>query len=136
MREVIMTTAKGQFELASWNEDTYQELGNGGKLTRASVTQQFSGDVTGVGAVEWPMCYQPDGTARFVGWQQVDGAVGGTEGSFVLETAGDFDGGKAVGQWTVVPGSGTGGLTGLTGSGRFEAPHGPKADFTLAYDLG
>ena len=131
-----MTTAKGQFELGSWNEDTYQELGNGGKLTRASVTQQFSGDVTGTGAVEWLMCYQPDGTARFVGWQHVDGAVGGAAGSFVLETAGDFDGGKAVGQWTVVPGSGTGGLHGLTGSGRFEAPHGPSAEFRLDYDLG
>ena len=32
-----MATAKGQFELASWNEDTYQELDSGGKLTRATV---------------------------------------------------------------------------------------------------
>ena len=75
-----MTTAKGQFELASWNEDTYDELGSGGKLTRASVTQQFSGDVTGNGAVEWLMCYQADGTARFVGWQQVDGGGGRQRG--------------------------------------------------------
>ena|SRR5689334_5954319 len=131
-----MTTAKGQFELASWNEDTYEELGSGGKLTRASVTQQFSGDVTGAGAVEWLMCYQADGTARFVGWQRVDGSVGGAEGSFVLATDGEFDGGKAVGRWTVVPGSGSGDLAGLTGEGRFEAPHGPTATFTLDYDLG
>ena len=130
-----MTTATGQFELASWDEATYEELGSGGKLTRASVTQQFSGDVTGAGAVEWLMCYQADGTARFLGWQRVDGAVGGTEGSFVLETVGTFDGGKAAGTWTVVPGSGSGGLTGLTGEGRFEAPHGPTATFTLDYDL-
>ena len=34
-----MTTATGRFELASWNEDTYDELPTGGKLTRASVTQ-------------------------------------------------------------------------------------------------
>src|SRR3954471_13547277 len=131
-----MTTAKGQFELASWTEETYQELDNGGKLTRASVTQQFSGDVTGAGAVEWLMCYQPDGTARFVGWQHVDGAVGDTAGAFVLETTGAFNDGKAVGRWTVVPGSGTGGLTGLTGSGHFEAPHGPTAEFRLDYELG
>src|SRR3954465_4639550 len=116
-----MAIAEGQFELASWTEDTYRELGNGGKLTRASVPQQFSGDVTGAGAVEWLMCYQADGTARFVGWQRVDGAVGGTEGSLVLESAGEFDGGQAVGEWTVVPGSGTGGLAGITGTGRFEA---------------
>jgi hypothetical protein len=131
-----MTTAKGQFELASWNEDTYEELGSGGKLTRARVTQQFSGDVTGKGAVEWLMCYRADGTARFLGWQQVDGAVAGTDGSFVLETEGEFDGGTAVGRWTIVPGSGTGRLAGLTGTGQFEAPHGPTATFTLDYELG
>ena len=131
-----MTTAKGTFELASWTEDTYDELATGGKLTRASVTQTFAGDVTGAGGVEWLMCYQPDGTARFLGWQRVDGAVAGAEGSFVMETDGEFDGGKAVGRWTVVAGSGTAALAGLTGTGRFEAPHGPTATFTLDYDVG
>ena len=131
----MMTTAKGQFQLASWTEDTYEELGSGGKLTRASVTQEFSGDVTGKGAVEWLMCYQADGTARFVGWQQLDGAVAGAEGSVVLATEGEFNGTTATGRWTVVAGSGTGGLAGLTGTGSFEAPHGPTATFTLDYDL-
>src|SRR5262245_9271528 len=124
-----MATATGQFELASWDEATYQELETGGKLTRASVRQQFTGDVRGDGAVEWLMYSNADGTARFVGWQHVDGAVGDTKGTFVLETEGDFDGGSAVGRWTVVAGSGTGGLAGLTGTGRFEAPHGPTATF-------
>jgi len=89
--EVTMATAKGQFELASWNEDTYQELDGGAKLTRASVTQDFSGDVTGGGTVEWLMCYRPDGTARFVGLQRVEGTVGGMEGSFVAESVGNFE---------------------------------------------
>ena len=131
-----MPTAKGEFELASWNEDTYQELDTGGKLTKASVTQTFSGDVTGAGAVEWLMCYQPDGDARFVGLQRVEGAVGDQKGSFVLETAGDFAGGKAVGTWRVIAGAGTGALAGLTGRGAFEAPQGPKATFSLTYEFG
>jgi DNA-binding NarL/FixJ family response regulator len=33
--------AHGSFELASWQEDTYDDLGGGAKLTRASVTQTF-----------------------------------------------------------------------------------------------
>jgi hypothetical protein len=42
-REYDMTEAKGSFELAGWDETTYEELGDGGKLTRASVKQNFDG---------------------------------------------------------------------------------------------
>src|SRR6266498_3921468 len=53
---------KGEFELKSWDEKAFVE-GNGEKLTHASVTQHFTGDVKGDGSVEWLMCYRPDGTA-------------------------------------------------------------------------
>ncbi|MFN2484804.1 MAG: DUF3224 domain-containing protein [Candidatus Limnocylindria bacterium] len=130
-----MATAHGQFELASWNEETYEDLDGGGKLTRASVTQTFSGDVTGDGAVEWLMAYRADGTAHFVGLQRVRGAIGGRTGSFVLETSGDFDGKLATWTCSVIEGSGTGELEGLRGRGSFGAPKGPKASFELEYEL-
>jgi Protein of unknown function (DUF3224) len=126
-----MTKGKGSFELASWNEETYEELDEGAKLTRASVTQTFEGDITGDGAVQWLMAYRTDGTARSVGFQRVDGSIGGRRGTFVLETVGDFDGKSATWQATVVAGSGTGKLEGLTGQGTFGAQHGPKATFEL-----
>jgi hypothetical protein len=128
-----MVKATGSFELASWDEETYEELEDGGKLTRASVTQQFSGDVEGDGAVQWLMAYRPDGTAHFVGFQRVRGAIGDRKGTFVLETIGDFDGKLATWRATVVPGSASGDLEGLTGTGEFGAPHGPKATFELEY---
>ena len=128
-----MTTAKGEFELTGWNENAYLEVDDKRKLTRASVTQEFRGDVTGVGSVEWLMSYQPDGTARFVGLQRIEGTVGGEQGSVVLETVGEFDGTEAKGTWTVIEGSGTGGLTALHGTGSFAAPHGPKATYELEY---
>jgi Protein of unknown function (DUF3224) len=133
--EVIrVAKAQGWFELSSWDEDPYEEFGgDGGKLTRAVVEQTFSGDVEGKGAVQWLMAYREDGTARFVGLQRVEGSIGGRSGSFVMETAGEFDGTVASGEWTVVEGTGT--LAGLRGSGRFEAPHGPKATFELEYEL-
>ena len=87
-----MTKAKGSFELAGWDETTYEELDGGGKLTRASVKQNFDGAVVGDGAVEWLMSYRNDGTARFVGLQLVRGTVEDRKGTFVLETVGDFDG--------------------------------------------
>src|SRR5437870_2535055 len=130
-----MASAKGKFEVASWNEETYRELGAEGKLTRASVTQTFSGDIVGEGAVEWLMCYLPDGSARFVGLQHVSGSLGDKTGSFVFESIGDFDGKEARGVWTVVAGSGTGEFEKLRGEGRFVAPHGPNASYEFSYDL-
>jgi hypothetical protein len=35
----------------------------------------------------------------------------------------------------VVEGSGTGGWAGMSGQGRFQAPHGNKASFTLDYSF-
>jgi hypothetical protein len=129
-----MTKARGSFELTSWNEETYEELAGGSKLTRAAVTQSFEGDISGDGAVQWLLAYRPDGTARFLGLQRIDGSVGGRRGSFVLETVGDFDGTLATWQASVVSGSATGDLEGLTGHGSFGAPHGPTATFELDYD--
>jgi hypothetical protein len=130
-----VTKANGSFTLASWAEDTYEDLGGGAKLTRASVTQTFEGDVEGDGAVEWLMAYRSDGTAHFVGLQRVRGAIGDRRGSFVLETIGEFDGEKATWEGSVVRGTATGELEGLSGRATFGAPHGPKASFELEYSF-
>ena len=128
-----MPTARGEFEIASWNEEPYWESDDGRKLTRARVGQAFTGDVTGHGEIEWLMSYRDDGTARFVGLGRVDGTLAGRDGSFVVESIGDFDGTRAAGTWSVLAGSTAGDLTGLRGDGRFEAPLGSKASVTLDY---
>lgn len=131
-----MSSATGEFAVGSWNEETYQELGGEGKLTRASVTGSLTGDITGSSETEWLMCYRQDGTANYVGLQRVDGSLGGKSGSFVVESNGIFDGGEAKGTWSVVAGSGTGDLAGLTGEGTFNAPLGEKATISLDYTIG
>ena len=127
--------ATGSFELLSWQEDVYDERDGGGKLTRAEVTQRFDGAVTGEGAAQWLMSYRRDGTARFVGLQRVNGSLEGRQGSFVLETAGDFDGQVASWRAAVIPHSATGELEGLSGTGTFTAPHGSRASFELDYSF-
>jgi hypothetical protein len=130
-----MASATGTFKIEGWEETTYAESGDGGKLTRASVRQAFAGDIEGEGSVEWLMCYRPDQTADFVGLQQITGRLGERSGSFaLLQTDGTFDGGEARGELSVVPGSGTGDLRGLRGRGRFSAPHGGEATVELDYD--
>ncbi len=131
-----MSNATGGFAVGSWNEETFKELEGDAKLTRAHVTGSLTGDITGTSEVEWLMCYGPDGTARYVGLQRVDGSLGGKDGSFVVESNGDFDGGEAKGTWSVIAGSGTGDLAGLTGEGTFRAPLGETATVTLDYTIG
>ena len=129
-----MATINGKFQVASWEESAYEER-EGRRLTRALVTQQFEGDIAGEGSAQWLMAYQPNGTARFVGLQLVEGEVAGRRGTFVLETVGEFDGTTARWAAGVVSGSSTGELTELTGRGRFEAPHGSEASYELELEL-
>jgi len=133
----VSTRATSKFKIEGWEEKPYTEIEGGGKLTQASVKQAFSGDIEGKGAVEWLMCYRPDQTADFVGLKRIVGRIGDRSGSFVLlQTAGTFDGKEARGQLSVVPGSGTGDLQELRGTGEFSAPHGGEASLSLDYDLG
>jgi Protein of unknown function (DUF3224) len=126
----------GIFKIDGWDESAYSEEQDGRKLTQASVKQSFSGDIEGEGSVEWLMCYRPDQTAEFVGLQRIDGRLGGRSGSFVLlQTDGSFDGTEAKGQLSVVPGSGTGELSGLRGQGQFSAPRASEASMTLDCDF-
>lgn len=128
-------TAKGTFEIAGWDEKTYLQLENGGKLTEAKVTQKFTGDLVGEGSVIWLMAYTAKGTARFVGLQRIVATVAGKKGSFLVETTGDFDGTVAEGDWTIIEDTGSDDLAGISGEGSFGAPHGSKAEYQLDYEL-
>jgi hypothetical protein len=131
-----MSRAASTFQIKGWDEKPFAEIEGGGKLTQASVKQSFSGDIEGEGAVEWLMCYRPDQTADFVGLERISGQLGEHFGTFVLLQAdGTFDGKEASGSLSVVPGSGTGDLQGLRGTGEFSAPRGGEASMTLDYDF-
>jgi hypothetical protein len=130
-----MPTATGTFEITSMGEDAWHERDGEPRLARAYGTQAFSGDIEGAGRVEWLACYSTSGSARLIGLQRVEGTVGGRRGSFVMEALADHDGSRSVGRWTVVDGTGVGGLAGITGSGGFEAA-GTTVTYHLAYELG
>ena len=131
----MSTHAQAQFEVRSWDENTYEELAGDAKLTRASVGQAFTGDLEGGGSVQWLMCYREDKTADFVGLQRFEGRIGSRSGSFVMQTRGSFDGTEAKGSLDVVAGSGTEELSGITGTGTFAVPLGSTAAVELDYDF-
>jgi len=130
-----MKTANARFAIKTWDEKPYSEAEGLPKLTRASVTKTFSGDLDGEGRVEYLMVYRSDGSATFVGLERITGRLGGRTGSFVLQRTGVFEGGQAKESYSVVAGSATGELDGLTGQGSSAVGHGLEHPFTLDYEL-
>lgn len=128
-------TADARFAIKSWDEKPYSEGEDRPKLTRASVVKTYTGDIEAQANVEYLMMYRSDGTATFVGLEQVVGRIGGKAGSFVLQRTGVFEGGEAKESYSVVPGSATGDLQGLLGDGRSAVGHGMEHPFSLNYEL-
>jgi len=128
-------TANARFAIKNWDEKPYSEGPDLPKLTRASVTKTFTGDIEGEGHVEYLMMYRGDGSATFVGLERVVARLGGKKGTFVLQRLGVFEGGQAKESYSIIPGSGTGDLQGLRGDGSTSVGHGMEHPFTLNYEL-
>ena len=125
--------AKTTFGIKSWDEKPYSEIEGSPKLTRATVTKSYQGDIDGEGKVEYLMMYRSAGSATFTGLERVTGSIGGRSGSFVLQHTGTFEDGVAKVTLSVVPGSGTGDLRGMKGEGGFSVGHQPPYAMTLDY---
>jgi hypothetical protein len=128
-------TANARFAIQGWEEKPYDEAEGLPKLTRASVKKKLTGDIEGEGEVEYLMMYRGDGSATFLGLERVVGRIRDKAGSFVLQRIGVFEGGQARESYSVVPGSGTGELRGLSGEGSSALGHGTEFPLTLHYEI-
>ena len=133
----MSTRATGGYETKEWNEQTYEELAGEPKLTRVSATNIFQGDLAAESHVEYLMVYPSDNYCSFTGLERVTGRLGGRTGSFVLQQRGTYEDGAITTEWFVVPGSATGELHGLRGTGGFvwDGVHGVPTPYTLDYDF-
>jgi hypothetical protein len=125
--------ATGKITVRTYEPTSYDQPAKGPVLSRIHVEEEFAGDVEGTGVVEFLQAQVSADTASFVGLERVSGSVGGRSGTFVLQDQGTLRGTTVSGDWFVVPGSGTGELTGLRGEGGFTAELGQGADITLDY---
>jgi hypothetical protein len=133
----MATRAEGTFTVASWEEDTYQNLAGQEKLTRARMGFRLSGDLDGDLVSDSLMYYREDGTAEYTGLQRFTGQIAGRSGTCVMVADGGYDGGEARSTWRVIPGSGSGDLAGLAGSGVSVAGAGqPGGTYRVDYELG
>jgi hypothetical protein len=130
-----MTRATAVITVQKYQPVPYEEPSEGPVLVRIHVEESFSGDIDGAGVVEFLQAGRADGSASFVGIERVTGTLAGRAGSFLLQDAGTVEGPVVSGTWFVVPGSGTGSLTGLSGTGGFRANLGEGAQVYLDYSF-
>ncbi len=120
------------FDVESWDEKPFAEAPDTAKITQATVTRKYSGDVTGTSDTVWVMAYADDAHATFVGIERVTGTFGGKDGTLVLEHVGTFADGVATADLSVVEGAGTGDVAGLKGSGDLVADPSGKVKLHLS----
>jgi hypothetical protein len=78
---------------------------------------------------------QVKGSGAYVAIERVTGTLGGRSGSFVLQHSGTMERNAPRLSITVVPDSGTGQLTGLTGNMDIKIEEGGKHFYDFEYTL-
>lgn len=124
--------ATGTFDVTTWN-DMGAEDKDGATLGRSRLTKTFQGALVGTSTTEILTVVTPEGPAAYVGVEHFDGTLHGRKGTFVLQHSAGSHNGEQWMRWQIVPTTGTGELTGLTGEGTIRVDDGHH--YTLDYTL-
>jgi hypothetical protein len=101
-----------------------------------SIDKQFYGDLQGTSKGEMLAAMTTvKGSAGYVAMEQVDGALQGLSGTFVLQHSGTMTRGVQQLAISVVPDSGTGQLAGLAGTMTIAIADG-KHSYDFEYAIG
>jgi uncharacterized protein DUF3224 len=134
-KEAVVTRATGTFEVKLNPQSTAHDHA-GAPLGRFAIDKQFQGDLAGSSTGEM----LTGGTAvknsaGYVAIERVSGTLHGKTGSFILQHSGTMNRGVPSLTITVVPDSGTGELTGLSGTMTItiaDGKHSYVFDYTIA----
>ena len=113
-----MLQASATYSIKNWDRrpwhstpDKSAEL----KLYRLEMIHLYEGVIEGESTAQYLMSQKGSNEVNFVGLEKVTGRVGDKSGTFVFQRIGTFDNGGVMETAIVLPGSGTGDLTGLSG---------------------
>lgn len=121
--------------MTSWAEVRTEPLADGGRFVQVRIEEDLSGGLNGTSRWDDLLYYRGDGTAAFVTLGEISGELDRRQGGFVVTTTGTFDGDVAASEWTIVPGSGTGELRGIAGTGTMTTRPGQPGTYRLDYTL-
>ncbi len=134
----MANTFETKLRIASWDERPYRELEDGSKFCKADVSLAGGTDAIMEGAFEALLYYRPDGTSSYVTLMHVAAKLEGRSGTFVLRGEGSYDGTTARMAASVIDGSQTGDLAGLSATIESVSTHAdyPFMPLTVTYSIG
>ena len=113
------------------------DAGHEAAFGRMRLEKRFHGDLDGTSVVEMLSAGNPaSGSAGYVAVEHVVGTLLGRAGSFMLQHVGVMDRGASSLQVSVVPGTGTGALAGITGTLVIAIADGGAHAYTFDYAIG
>jgi hypothetical protein len=126
--------ASAPFTNDRYDEDAYAEA-DGVELSRVHISRTFSGDLEGESSAEL-MIAKSEGGGGYIGHDRIAGTLAGRSGTFVFQHTGLMGPDGVTNTGTVVPGTGTGELEGISGDGTMLADEDGNHSLTLTYELG
>lgn len=136
--KIMSQTITASFNVVGWEPTVYDEPTEGPEQTRITIRKEFAGDVTGSSVGEGLFCGMNNyaAGAGYLVSERFTGSVVGKSGTFVVQHGGiAAPDAEPVSFGTIVPGSGTGDLAGISGSatfGRNADGHALTLEITLA----
>ena len=130
-----VTLAGGPFEVKITPQS--EDKGDGSSLGRMSLDKQFHGDLkaTAKGEMLYASSVDVQGSGTYVAVERVTGKLHGRNGSFALAHKGTMSGGKQQMDITIVPDSGAGELTGISGTMKIIITADGKHSYELEYTM-
>lgn len=123
------------FTMRTWDEKVVAGDEAGPRYAHAHCTFDYSGVIEGSSTCDYLLYYAAEGTdEKAPGFERIEGSVDGRKGSFVIRHAVGYGADGVRGTFTVVPGSGTGELAGISGAGTI-AGASEVMNYTFEYSV-
>ncbi|WP_229421822.1 DUF3224 domain-containing protein [Massilia aquatica] len=130
----VLLHASGPFEITIIPAGTPEKEGRTA-TARMALDKRYAGELAASGeGTMLTAVSDVKGSAAYVAIERVSGTLAGRTGSFVLQHAGTMRGGTSQATITIVPDSGTGELSGISGSLALSVVDG-KHFYALEYTL-
>jgi hypothetical protein len=126
--------ATAPFTNDRYEEEAYAEA-DGVELSRVHISRTFTGDLEGASTAEL-MIAKSEGGGGYLGHDRISGTLAGKTGSFVFQHTGIMGPEGVTNAGTIVPGTGTGELIGISGEGTMLADDEGNHTLTLTYEQG
>lgn len=112
---------RSSFKITGWEPAPTDETDEIADIARARIRKAFTGDLEGASVANAILYQTPVKSGGYAALERITGKIGDREGTFVIQHSGIRNvSGEGPAYGDVVPGSGTGGFEGVTGTMKIE----------------